>query len=55
MILDPLYQSMSIANPAAVAVRPRLWSRHGATPLASKMGKETHRDNRHCKRIWEEK
>jgi hypothetical protein len=32
MILDPLYQSMSIANAAAVTVRPQLWSRHRAMP-----------------------
>jgi hypothetical protein len=30
MILDPLYPAMSIANAAAVAVRPLLWIRQNA-------------------------
>jgi len=55
MILDPFYRSMSMANAAAVAVRLQLWNRHGAMPNASKMGIRTHRNNRHCKRIREEK
>jgi hypothetical protein len=38
MILDPFYRLMSMANAAAVAVRPQLWSRHHATPFRSKMG-----------------
>jgi hypothetical protein len=45
---------MSMANAAAVAVRLQLLSRHGAARFLSKMGVETHRDNRRCKRIWEE-
>jgi hypothetical protein len=55
MILDPLYRSMSKANTAAITVRLQPWSRHDATPYLPKMGMKTHRNNRHCKRIWEEK
>jgi len=55
MILDPLYRSMSMANTGAITIRLQPWSRHDATPHASKMGMKTHRNNRHCERIREER
>jgi hypothetical protein len=36
MILDPLYPSMSMANAAAVAVRPLLWIRQNARRIRHK-------------------
>jgi hypothetical protein len=36
MILDPLYPAMSIANAAAVAVRPLLWIRQNARRIRHK-------------------